>query len=167
MSVDILAIGEAMVELNQASAAGAPDAYRIGHGGDTSNTVIAAARQGAKAGYLTAVGTDSFGDSLIDLWKREGVDVGGVRRDPDAPTGVYFVTHGEDGHTFSYLRAGSAASRMAPADMPLDRIARARILHVSGISQAISTSACDAVFAAMRHARESGRQHLPTTQTCG
>lgn len=156
MDPDILAIGEAMVEFNQGPGGDTGDAYRIGHGGDTSNTVIAAARQGVRTGYLSAVGVDRFGDSLIELWMREGVDVSAVRRDREAPTGVYFVTHGPDGHAFSYLRAGSAASRIDPVDLPLETIARARILHASGISQAISTTACDAVFAAMAHARASG-----------
>src|SRR5256885_8835940 len=59
-----------------------------------------------------------------------------VGTDSDAPTGIYFVTHGDRGHEFSYLRAGSAASRMRPADMPLDLIRDAQGLHVSGISQA-------------------------------
>ena len=76
--------------------------------------------------------------------------------DSDAPTGIYFVTHGDRGHEFSYLRAGSAASRMRPADLPLEVIRDAKVLHVSGISQAISASACDSVFAALDAARESG-----------
>jgi 2-dehydro-3-deoxygluconokinase len=69
---------------------------------------------------------------------------------------VYFVPHGPEGHAFSYLRAGSAASRLTPATLPLDMIRAARVLHVSGISQAISASACDAVFAAIAAAREAG-----------
>ena len=76
--------------------------------------------------------------------------------DPDAPTGIYFVTHGVGGHEFSYLRAGSAASRMRPADLPLEVLRGSKVLHVSGISQAISAGACDSVFAAIDAARQSG-----------
>jgi 2-dehydro-3-deoxygluconokinase len=82
--------------------------------------------------------------------------VGGVTRDGLAPTGVYFVTHGARGHEFSYLRAGSAASGLAPDNLPLDFIRAARVLHLSGISQAISASACDAALAAIDAARASG-----------
>jgi 2-dehydro-3-deoxygluconokinase len=57
---------------------------------------------------------------------------------------------------FSYLRAGSAASRMRPVDLPLAVIRAAKVLHLSGISQAISASACDACFAAMEAARAAG-----------
>ena len=147
---DIIAIGEAMVELNQ-PAAGAP--YVPGFGGDTSNAMIAAARAGASTGYVSAVGDDPFGRSLLGLWRDEGVDAAHVRVVPGAPTGVYFVSHGPNGHEFSYLRAGSAASRMTPLDLPLEAIRAARILHASGISQAISPNAADAVFAAIDAAR--------------
>ncbi|MCO8649618.1 sugar kinase, partial [Burkholderia multivorans] len=102
---------------------------------------------------VSAVGDDPFGRLLGELWGTEGVDTRFVRIDPGAPTGVYFVTHGADGHRFDYLRAGSAASRYAPADLPLDALAAAKAVHLSGISLAISTSACDAAFAAIDHAR--------------
>jgi 2-dehydro-3-deoxygluconokinase len=79
-----------------------------------------------------------------------------VKRSGSAHTGLYFVTHGPDGHVFSYMRAGSAASRMTPEDMPADAIKAAKVIHASGISQAISSSAADAVFSAMRIARAAG-----------
>lgn len=79
-----------------------------------------------------------------------------MRIDRDAPTGVYFVTHGPNGHQFDYLRAGSAASRYAPDDLPLDALAAAQAVHLSGISLAIGTAACDAAFAAIGHARNHG-----------
>ena len=155
MSADIVALGEPLVEFNQAKADD-PHTYLQGFGGDTSNMAIAAARVGARAGYVTRVGDDAFGRMFVALWQREGVATDGVAVDADAPTGVYFVTHGPQGHEFSYLRAGSAASRMAPSNLPREVIRAAKILHVSGISQAISASACDAALAAMDEARSAG-----------
>ena len=150
MALDLLCMGEPMLEFNQIKG----EAYYLpGHGGDTSNCAIAAARQGAKVGYFTALGADEFGDSFMDLWQREGVDASAVIRNPAAHTGIYFVSHSESGHRFSYLRAGSAASRICPEDVPESLIAQSKILHVSGISQAISESACDAVFRAIEIAR--------------
>ena len=149
---DILAIGEALVELNQPQD-GAP--FAQGFGGDTSNAMIAAARCGAHAGYFTAVGADQFGESLVALWRSEGVDASRIVVNGGAHTGIYFVTHGPDGHAFSYLRAGSAASRLTEADTPTEAIRAARILHLSGISQAISSSAADLVFAAIDVARQA------------
>jgi 2-dehydro-3-deoxygluconokinase len=151
---DVVALGEPMLEFNQTRADS--DRYLQGFGGDTSNCIIAAARLGAATAYVTRLGDDAFGRKFLDLWQRERVDASGVRIDVQAPTGIYFVSHGSGGHEFSYLRAGSAASRMRPSDLPLDIIRDARLLHVSGISQAISASACDTVFAAIDAARQSG-----------
>jgi 2-dehydro-3-deoxygluconokinase len=154
-SPDIVALGEPLIEFNQ-TRTDDPQAFVQGYGGDTSNMAIAAARLGARVGYVTRVGDDAFGRLFRDLWLTEGVDARGVATDPDAPTGVYFVTHGGHGHEFAYLRAGSAASRMRPDTLPLELIASARLLHVSGISQAISASACDSVFAAIDAATAAG-----------
>lgn len=152
---DIVAIGEAMVEFNQTGEQGGRN-YLQGYGGDTSNAVIAASRQGARCAYVTRLGDDEFGRMLRALWQREGVDTSGVDSDAAAHTGVYFVRHDERGHSFSYLRAGSAASRLQPADLPEALLQGARILHVSGISQAISPSATEAVRHAMVTARAAG-----------
>ncbi|MCP9483387.1 sugar kinase [Shimia sp. CNT1-13L.2] len=152
MTPDILCLGEPMLEFNQQ-----PDGkYLPGHGGDTSNCAIAAARQGASVGYVTHIGADTFGNSFMDLWTQEGVDTSTVTRVADAHTGVYFVTHGENGHEFSYFRAGSASSRMGAADLPIETLKSTGILHVSGISQAISDTAADAVFEAIRVVKEAG-----------
>lgn len=156
-TIDVAALGEAMVEFNQTHP-GEPH-YLQGFGGDTSNSAIAAARAGARASYLTRLGQDRFGDALLELWRREGVECAAVERDAGAHTAVYFVTHGEHGHEFSYLRAGSAASRMTPEWLqsgPVrERITQAKFLHVSGISLAISATAGATVLAAMRLAREA------------
>ena len=153
-TIDVVALGEAMVEFNQQRADS--DSYRAGFGGDTSNCAIAAARIGARSAYLTQIGDDLFGDDLLALWQREGLDTRGVHRLAGGATGIYFVTHGSDGHRFSYRRAGSAASRMTPATIPAGLIESARWLHCSGISQAISPSACDTVFEAIARARAAG-----------
>jgi len=150
----IVSIGEPMIEFNQTRRG--ERRYLQGFGGDSSNMIIAAARSGARAAYVTRIGDDEFGRMFLALWKDERVDTGGVIVDGEAPTAVYFVTHGPQGHAFSYLRAGSAASRMRPQDLPADLMARASFVHASGISMAISASACDTVLAAFDAARSGG-----------
>ena len=153
---EIVCLGEPLYEFSQLP--GEDRRYLQGFGGDTMNAAIAAARQGARVAYLTRLGDDEFGRQFQALWKEEGVDASGVTTDPEAHTAVYFITHGAQGHQFSYLRAGSAASRMGPEHLPLALIARSKILHTSGITQAISPTACDTAFTAMAHARASGVQ---------
>ena len=146
----------------------------------------------ARSACITRVGADTFGNALLDLWQQEGINTSAVQRDAAAPTGIYFVTHGKAGHEFSYLRAGSAASRMTPQWLtaagdplansaeaaayitstcsPADLIAASAILHLSAITLAISLEACDTAFAAMAHAKKGGRvcRLIPTYgSSCG
>lgn len=151
---DVAALGEAMVEFNQTDPT--TSQYQQGFGGDTSNAIIAASRAGARTTYLTRVGSDWVGQKLLSLWREEGVDTSCIAIDPAQPTGMYFVTHGQSGHEFHYMRSGSAASHMTPDWLPKAAIEQAKILHVSGISLALSESATDTVLAAMRHAKQAG-----------
>src|SRR6185312_2080473 len=117
--VDLLCMGEPMREFNQLPPL--PDGtvhYLEGHGGDTSNAAIAAARQGASVGCITAIGHDAPGDSFMALWAREGVDTSTVLRTDRGLTGVYFVTHDADGHHFLHYRKDSPAALYSPADLP-------------------------------------------------
>ncbi|MFM7522981.1 MAG: sugar kinase [Betaproteobacteria bacterium] len=150
----VLTLGEPLVEFNQTSPSS--QQYLQGFGGDVSTVAIAAARYGCSAAIITAIGNDPFGDLLRDLWQREGVATSFVMRDANAHTGVYFVSHTDAGHRFSYLRSGSAASRITPEQLPTDAIRAARWLHVSAISQAISASSHDTVSAAIATAKAAG-----------
>ena len=149
---DILCLGEPLVEFNHLGGAD----WRQGFGGDVSNVAVAAARQGASVGLVTRIGEDGFGRMLGAMWDAESVDVTHVARDADAQTGLYFVTHGPEGHAFEYRRTGSAAAGMSPQTLP--DIGGAAILHLSGISQAISDSARATADAAITAAHRAGRR---------
>jgi 2-dehydro-3-deoxygluconokinase len=151
---DVLAIGEAMVEFNQ-TVPGQPH-YTQGFGGDTSNAVIAASRAGARCAYVSAVGDDVFGVLLKDLWQSAVIEPALIATDSIAPTGLYFVTHTEDGHQFSYRRAGSAAAKMVLNDLQRAACQQTQWLHYSGISQAISENARDQCAQAVRIAKAAG-----------
>ncbi len=150
-SLDLVALGEPMYEFSQIP--GQPRHYLQGFGGDTTNCAIAAARQGASVAYVTKLGDDGFGREFLSMWAAENISTSGVRIDPQGHTAVYFINHDDSGHAFSYLRKGSAASRLTPDDLPIELIRSARFFHTSGITQAISASACETVFAAINTAR--------------
>jgi 2-dehydro-3-deoxygluconokinase len=154
-SFDIVALGEPMVEFNQTGEQEGRS-YLQGFGGDSSNFAIAAARQGARVAYVSALGDDPYGRMLRDLWQREGVDASAVTTNADAFTAIYFVTHDAQGHHFHFFRSGSAASRLRAQDLPRAMIESSRVLHLSGISLAISAQACDTGFAAIEMARAAG-----------
>jgi 2-dehydro-3-deoxygluconokinase len=151
---DIVAMGEGMVEFNQTTP-GQPT-YLQGFGGDTSNAVIAAARAGARTAYVSAVGDDKFGHMLIDLWQAAHIDIAQAAINNVAPTGIYFVTHGAQGHEFSYRRAGSAAAVMTLNAAQKAALSNTRMLHLSGISLAISPHARAQCMQAIGIAKAAG-----------
>lgn len=151
----IVSLGEPLIEFNRPRE-GDGRTWLQGFGGDSQNVAIAAARQGASAGYLTCLGQDWMGDGFLDLWKTEGVDASRVTRHPTAPTGVSFVTHGPEGHKFDYLRKNSAASLMQPETLATDYIVGAKFFHLSAIGQAISESARRTCDRAIEVARAAG-----------
>jgi 2-dehydro-3-deoxygluconokinase len=149
---DVLCLGEPLVEFSET----APGQYQRSFGGDTTNVAIAVARSGGKAAFATRIGNDDFGQMFLDLWQREGVDTAPVITDPSAPTGHYFVHQSDAGPRFSYARRGSAASLMRPGDLDVATIGQARVLHISGVTCAISPSAAAFAEQAARLARQAG-----------
>ncbi|MGA4801068.1 sugar kinase [Streptomyces lavendulocolor] len=110
-------------------------------GGAESNVACALAAAGHRAAWVSRVGADGFGDHLVAAVAAYGVDTSAVRRDPDRPTGVYFRTatdRADDAHEVVYYRAGSAASAMSPGTVPPGDLGPARVLHLTGITAALS-----------------------------
>ncbi|THV25928.1 sugar kinase [Glycomyces paridis] len=138
--MDVLCLGESMIVLAPASAGPLRTAvdFHAGTAGAESNVAIALARLGARAAWTGRLGDDPFGHRIRDHLAESGVDVSGAAIAPGAPTGVYFKDPGPQGTTVHYYRRGSAASTMGPghlADAPAPRI-----LHLSGITPALSAS---------------------------
>ncbi len=146
---DIISLGECMVELYSEEPIARAGSFHRAYGGDTLNTLVAAARLGASTGYVTRVGDDPFAAFLLESWRAEGIDVSHARL-VEGFNGLYFISLLPDGEReFTYYRRGSAASTMTPADLDPASIGGARVLHVSGISR-------ETVLAAVRLAREQG-----------
>ncbi|MER6144066.1 sugar kinase [Streptomyces sparsogenes] len=153
--VDVVCLGESMVTFVPSRPGRLADvpAFSRGIGGAESNVACTLARAGHTARWISRVGADGFGDHLVAEIAAAGVDVSYVRRDPDRPTGVYFRTAGEralgegnggdqgDGGELSevvYYRAGSAAAAMSPGLVPREQTWSGRVLHLTGITAALS-----------------------------
>ena len=141
--VDVVALGESMVTFLPSRPGRLADvpSFDRAIGGAESNVACVLAAAGHTARWVSAVGADGFGDHLVEAIGGYGVDVRAVRRDPGRPTGIYFRTAGDratDAHEVAYYRAGSAASAMSATTLDLDAIRSGRVLHLSGITAALS-----------------------------
>lgn len=65
--------------------------YRVDHGGKGSNQAVGCARLGAQVSFVAKIGKDRFGESALELYRDEGVDIADVQQVGDAPTGVGFI----------------------------------------------------------------------------
>lgn len=155
--LDLVSFGETMALFTATSIGRAATAtgWAMSVGGAESNAMVAAARLGARAAWFGLLGGDAAGDVVEDRLLGERLLVRIGRR--DRFTGVMIRHHRRAGQTaVDYHRAGSAASLLTPEDVPVDLIMRAKTLHVTGITPALSRSAADAVDRAVDLAHSTG-----------
>jgi 2-dehydro-3-deoxygluconokinase len=142
MTYDVVCVGETMALVTPDPpgplTAGAP--MRLEVAGAESTVACYLAALGARTAWISRVGADPLGRAVRDHVAGFGVDVSMVDTDPEAPTGVFFK-HVEDRTTVWYYRRGSAASRLGPGALR----AESRVLHLSGITPALSASCAELV----------------------
>ena len=148
----ILALGEPMVEFNQTGDASGRS-YLQGFGGDTSNFAISAARQGARAGYVSARRRRRLRPPCCATSGARKASTRAAWRPTTDALHRDLLRHPRRAAatTSASCAQGSAASRHAAASLPRAQIEAASVLHLSGISLAISETACDTCYAAIGH----------------
>lgn len=157
--MDVVTFGETMVLFNPETQG--PLRY-VGTftksiGGAESNVAIALARLGHKAGWFSKLGDDEFGRYIKSTVMGEEVDVSRVKKDPKRTTGILFKERFSTVNpNVYYYRKGSAASHLMMEDLDVEYIASAKILHVTGISLALSEEMREAVFYAVKEAKKRG-----------
>jgi 2-dehydro-3-deoxygluconokinase len=142
-AAEVVCLGESMVTFLPSQPGRLADVPSFGRGigGAESNVACALAAAGHRTAWVSRVGADGFGDHLVEAIAGYGVDTSAVRRDPARPTGIYFRTatdRAADVHEVAYYRAGSAASAMSPDNVPYEALLAGRVLHLSGITAALS-----------------------------
>lgn len=136
----------------------AGSAMPVGIGGAESNVAIGLVRLGVPATWVSRVGDDAFGSLVVRELRAEGVTVRATV-DDGAPTGL-MVKELRGGRPWRvrYHRAGSAASRLSPADVDAvaEDVRSAAALHLTGITPALGPGPAAAVDRAVQLARSAG-----------
>ena len=155
----LLAVGETMALLTAAEVGRLRHAssLTLGVAGAESNVAIGARRLGCPAAWVGRVGDDELGELVVSRIRAEGVDIGGVVRDPGAPTSLMLKERRTAAMVrVLYYRRHGPGSRLEPGDLDPARVAAAGVLHVTGITPALSDSARATVEHAVELAREAG-----------
>lgn len=154
----VVTLGEtmALVRTTEIGSLRNATASAFGIGGAESNVAIGLARLGVPTSWLGRVGDDSLGERVVREIRGDGVEVRAIV-DPAAATGLMVKERPSASSTaVHYYRAGSAGSRLRPEDLPDEWVEEASLLHITGITPLLSTTARAALQAAVKRARTSG-----------
>jgi len=159
MSVEIIAIGEALVEVMRTRIDDPLDRASefVGPFPSGAPAIFAdqAARLGPRVGFIGAVGDDDFGACLLDRLDADGIDATYCPRIPDRATGVAFVTYFSDGNRrFLYDIAHAAAGRMP--NLAAEYFAGVKFLHICGSSLSVSERMRSSCYTAVELTRAAG-----------
>jgi 2-dehydro-3-deoxygluconokinase len=138
---EVATLGEALVVLDPDTAGPlrSVTGFTRHFGGAELNVAVALARLGHRSAWSGALGDDELGHAILAFLRGEGVDVRGVRLEPDASTGLYLKERRAlDRLQVHYFRTGSAASALRASELDLDRVLAAGMLHITGITPALS-----------------------------
>ncbi|MDJ0339199.1 sugar kinase [Cryobacterium sp. PH31-O1] len=155
--LDVVTLGETMVSLRTSTPLRLGGSLQMTMAGAESNVAIGLARLGHTVRWGGRVGSDETGEYLLRTLRAESVLVDTVAIDPERATGLMLAERRiNDVSRVSYYRSDSAGSALSPADAAACLADRPRLLHVTGITPALSHSAAEAVAEAVRLARASG-----------
>lgn len=159
ITMDVVTIGESMALFTPDTTGKMRYASTFSRkiAGAETNVAIGLQRLGYQTGWISRVGDDELGQTLVSFIRGEGVDVSQVTRDEKASTGLYFkeLRKVDDVRVY-YYRAGSAASRLEPAHINEQYIANAKYLHLTGITPALSETCYQTIIHAIDIAKKHG-----------
>jgi sugar/nucleoside kinase (ribokinase family) len=124
--------------------------------GAESNLAVGLARLGVEVAWISRLGADRPGALVREALAAEGVDLQWVAEDPDAPTGLFYKWRADGRTSVAYYRRGSAASRLAIADVPDAALRGAALVHLTGITMALGEGPRELVLDVARRARTAG-----------
>ncbi len=158
-ALDVITIGRAGVDLYGAQIGGRLEdmgSFEKYIGGSPTNIACGTARLGLKSGLITRVGDEHMGRFIREQLVREGVDVAGVRTDPDRLTALVILgIRDQDRFPLIFYREDCADMALCEGDIDEDYIASARAVVPTGTHLSHPRTEA-AVIRAMDLARKHG-----------
>jgi 2-dehydro-3-deoxygluconokinase len=157
---DFISLGESMLRLSVPTGRRLDDTRMLDMelAGAESNVSVALARLGWRAGWVSRMPDHALANAILRALRSDGVDISAVKRVPDERLGTYFIEYATPPRSTQviYDRADSAASRMTVNDVDWEYLLNTRVLHLTGITAALSDSCYALLVEAIRRAREAG-----------
>ncbi|WP_180897889.1 bifunctional 5-dehydro-2-deoxygluconokinase/5-dehydro-2-deoxyphosphogluconate aldolase [Martelella soudanensis] len=158
-SLDLITIGRSSVDLYGAQVGGRLEdmaSFNKYIGGSPTNIAAGTARLGLKSGLLTRVGDEHMGRFIREQLVREGVDVRGVKTDPERLTALVLLgIRDQERFPLIFYRENCADMALSEEDIDPAYIAEARCVCATGTHLSHPKTEA-AVLKALRLARENG-----------
>ena len=141
---DIAGLGESMLSLFRD-----PDSsdFSWDVAGAESNVMRNCAALGLRTSWVSRLGTGVAGSMVRDVIAGAGIDLSAVTFSEDAPTGLMVKGPPGSQPRVQYYRRFSAASQMSVTSVDIPQCLDTSVLHLSGITLALSESCSDLVLA--------------------
>ncbi|MGM1016921.1 MAG: sugar kinase [Actinomycetota bacterium] len=153
---DVVCVGESMILVTPTDAAlASAESATLTLAGAEANVTVGVVAAGHRAAWASRLGADPLGERISAELTRRGVELW-IEYDDEAPTGVMFKDPAAAGSSVYYYRRGSAASRMEPGFLDVDRLRGVRIVHTTGITPALSAATHAMVERLYEDARSAG-----------
>lgn len=159
---DLVTFGETMIRLSTSLGARleTTTALHVGIGGAESNVAVALTRLGRSTSWQSVLPNNSLGQRVAGELRRHGVDTSNVRwvSEQDGKVGVYYLDSGAPPRPTQviYDRAGSAIARSDPATIDPSFVSTGRLLHLTGITPALSANCAAICLQLVAEAKASG-----------
>ncbi len=157
---DFVSLGESMLRLSVPTGRRLDDTRMLDMelAGAESNVSVALARLGWRVGWVSRMPDHALANAILRALRSDGVDISAVKRVPDERLGTYFIEFATPPRTTRviYDRANSAASHMTIADIDWDYLLDTRVLHLTGITAALSENCYELLVEAVRRAHGAG-----------
>jgi 2-dehydro-3-deoxygluconokinase len=157
---DFVSLGESMLRLSVPTGRRLDDTRSLDMeiAGAESNVSVALARLGWRTGWVSRMPDHALGNAILRALRSDGVDVSAVKRVPDERLGTYFIEFATPPRATQviYDRADSAASHMTADDIDWDYLLDTRVLHLTGITAALSENCYALLAEAIERAHAAG-----------
>ena len=152
--LDIITIGESLIEFSTEKSLVEADVFTKYYGGDTLAVAVSGLRSGAKVGYITKVKNDGFGEYLLDCWQSEGLDSGQVKFS-ELQNGIYFAGQKNNSVEMEFYRKKTAATTLSIDDIDFEYIKSAKFIFATGFVQSLSLSCREVIKEVFKFAKEN------------
>ena len=152
--IDIVIIGECLIELSANGTLASTSTLNKFFGGDTVTTAVAIARLGGSVTYLTKVGNDGFSDFIISSLQKENIDTSLIKTNEEQ-NGMYIVSRTADKKELLYYKRKTAATKLSILDLSEECIKKTKVIYSTGVVQSLSASSRELVRESFKTAKEN------------